>query len=47
MQSKTVQASTPDALKLEVDLIIAADTPTFMQVTALANKSFYLIIWIP
>lgn len=46
MQSKVVQASTPDALKDEVDLIILADAPTFMQITPLANKSFYLIVWL-
>lgn len=44
MQTKTVQCARPEDLQAQVDLIIAADAPTFMQVVQTV-KSFYLIIW--
>lgn len=47
MQSKIVQCLTPAELKLEVDLIITADTPTFMQIVEMASaRTHYIIIWV-
>ena len=48
MKSKVVQCLTPQDLKAEIDLIIAADTPTFMQVVEMASaRTHFVIIWIP
>lgn len=48
MMSKVVQCMTPLELKAEIDLIIAADTPTFMQVVELASaRTHFVIIWLP
>lgn len=48
MQSKIVQCLTPQDLKAEIDLIIAADNPTFMHVVEMASaRTHFVIIWIP
>ena len=48
MQSKVVQCFTPQDLKAEIDLIIAADTPTWMNVVEMISaRGSYVILWIP
>lgn len=44
MQTKIIQATDPAELKAELDLIIAADSPTFMHVIP-TTKSNYVVIW--
>lgn len=48
MQTKVVQAFTPQDLKAQLDLIIAVDTPTFISVVEmLSARGSYVIIWLP
>lgn len=48
MKTKIVQCLTPDALKAELDLIIAADTPTFIHVVEMASaRTHFVICWLP
>lgn len=48
MQSKIVQCFTPQDLKAEIDLIIAADTPTFIHVIEMISaRGSFVICWIP
>jgi hypothetical protein len=47
MQSKIVQCLTPQDLKAQVDLIIAADAPTWMQITEMHSaRTHFIILWV-
>lgn len=47
MESKQVQCMTPEDLKAEIDLIITADSPTFIHVVEMASaRTHFIIIWI-
>jgi hypothetical protein len=35
----------PQALKVRLDALITASSPTILQVIATSEKSWYLIIW--
>lgn len=46
MKTKKVQCLTPDELKAEIDLIISADSPTFIQVVEMYSaRTHFVIIW--
>jgi hypothetical protein len=48
METKVVQCLTPQDLKTELDLIIAADEPTFIHVVEMASaRTHFVICWIP
>ena len=48
MKSKIVQCLTPQDLKAEIDLIITADTPTFMHVVEMSSaRTHFVIVWLP
>lgn len=48
MKTKIVQCMTPQDLKAELDLIIAADTPTFIQVVEMQSaRTHFVIVWLP
>lgn len=47
MQSKVVQCLTPDDLKAQIDLIIAADSPTWMSVVEMQSaRTHFVILWV-
>jgi hypothetical protein len=46
MQTKVVQCMKPEDLKAELDLIIVADSPTFIHVVEMSSaRTHFVIVW--